>query len=208
MEKSLYERYPALTVCREAIERTVDALERTYRDGGKILICGNGGSCADSDHIVGELLKGFLKKRPVSDSQREMFARCFPNDAEFFAKNLQRGIPAVSLHSQTAALTAFANDVEPSMIYAQHVFALGKPGDTVIGITTSGNSANVINALKVAKSMGLTTVCLTGERECLADDVCDIVIKAPDCETYRVQEYHLPIYHEICACLEARIFES
>lgn len=208
MNTTLYERYPALTVCREAIERTVDALERTYRDGGKILICGNGGSCADSDHIVGELLKGFLKKRPISDSQREMLARCFPNEAEFFAKNLQQGIPALSLHSQTAALTAFANDVEPSMIYAQHVFALGKPGDTVIGITTSGNSANVINALKVAKSMGLTTVCLTGEKPCLADGVCDIVIKAPDCETYKVQEYHLPIYHEICACLEARIFES
>ncbi len=207
MNDTLYERYPALTVCRKAIEKTVDALEKTYRAGGKVLLCGNGGSCSDSDHIVGELLKGFLKKRPVTDEQKKAFAKEFPDDADFIAENLQQGIPALSLHSQSAALTAFANDVEPSMIYAQHVFALGKQGDTVIGITTSGNSANVINALKVAKSMGLFTVCLTGEKPCRADGVCDVVIKAPAHETYKVQEYHLPIYHEICASLEARIFD-
>ena len=116
MNDTLYERYPALTVCRETIEKTVDALEKTYRTGGKILICGNGGSCSDSDHIVGELLKGFLKKRPVTDEQKKAFAKAFPDDADFIAANLQQGIPALSLHSQSAALTAFANDVEPSMI--------------------------------------------------------------------------------------------
>ena len=207
MNTTLYERYPALVPCKDAIEKAVDIMAKAYTDGGKILLCGNGGSCADCDHIVGELLKGFLKLRPMSDAQIKDFENALGEDAPMFAGTLQQGIPAISLHSQTGALTAFANDVEPDMIYAQMTFALGKSNDVLVGISTSGNSRNVINALKCAKAMGLKTVGLCGSKPCKMDDVCDVVIKAPETETFKIQEYHLPIYHEICAALEARFFD-
>ena len=208
MNNTLYERYPELAPCKEAIEKTVDIMAKAYTDGGKILLCGNGGSCADCDHIVGELLKGFLKMRPMTEQQKCNFENALGEQAERFEKTLQQGIPAVALHSQTGALTAFANDVDPDMIYAQMTFALGKKNDVAVGISTSGNSGNVINALKCAKAMGLKTVGLCGARECKMDEVCDVVIKAPETETFKIQEYHLPIYHEICAALEARFFDK
>lgn len=208
MTDNLYERYPVLSVCRADIETAIKLMCATHQNGGKILLCGNGGSASDSDHIAGELLKGFLKLRPMDEETKRAFEREFPEDAEKFTSKLQRGIPAISLHSQTAALMAFANDVEPSLIYAQAVFALAKKGDLLIGLSTSGNSKNVINAFKTAKAMGLSTIALTGEKPCLADGICDIVIKAPASETYKIQELHLPIYHELCARTEEYFFKS
>ena len=205
MEK-LIKRYPALKICRQTITETLDAMIDVYNKGGKLLFCGNGGSCADCDHIVGELMKGFLSMREADGNIKNALITAFPEDGEDIGNKLQRGIPAISLSAHTGVLTAFANDVDADLIYAQMVYGYGKSGDMVIGLSTSGNSKNVIKALKVAKAMGLKTVGLTGEKPCRMDDVCDIVIHVPETETYKIQEYHLPVYHYICAEMEKRIF--
>ena len=191
---ALLTAYPALEACREAIGQALDILTETARADGLILVCGNGGSAADSEHIVGELMKGFLLKRPDPT---------LPD----WASGLQRGIRAIALPSQSAVVSAFNNDVDPALVYAQLTRAYGRPGDTLIGITTSGNSANVVHAWEIARLSGMRTVALVGERPCKADGLCDVVIHAPAGETYRVQEYHLPIYHYLCAALEARLFD-
>lgn len=205
MEK-LIKRYPALKICRQTITETLDAMIDVYNNGGKLLFCGNGGSCADCDHIVGELMKGFLSMREADGNIKNALITAFPEDGEDIGNKLQRGIPAISLSAHTGVLTAFANDVDADLIYAQMVYGYGKSGDMVIGLSTSGNSKNVIKALKVAKAMGLKTAGLTGEKPCRMDDVCDIVIHVPETETYKIQEYHLPVYHYICAEMEKRIF--
>lgn len=195
------ERYPALSICAEDISRSVAALVDCYRAGGKVLICGNGGSAADAEHISGELLKGFLSKRPVTEEER---ARLAPlGDA---ADRLQRGIPAIPLTSLSSALSAFANDVSAELVFAQLVFALGGEKDLVIGLSTSGNSRNVVEALKTAKALGIKTVALTGEGGGALGEIADITVKVPATETYKVQEYHLPVYHAICAEAESVIF--
>lgn len=203
--KKLLENYPALSSCEESINKALELMEETYKSGGKILLCGNGGSCADCDHIVGELMKGFLSKRPVKPEFKKDLENLFPDDAEYMAEHLQQGISAISLNSHAAVLSAFANDVAADMVYAQMVYGYGRKNDLLIGISTSGNSKNVVNAVKVAKAMGIKTVALTGKKECLLD-MADVTVKAPETETYRIQEYHLPIYHYLCAELERRIF--
>ncbi len=203
----LVARYPKLTGCRGEIECAVNMLINMYSGGGKLLICGNGGSAADSDHIVGELSKGFLKKRPIPDSDRDTLKKLYPDEWERLADGLQCGLPAVSLHSQSALLTAFVNDVEPDMMYAQALYALGRAGDVLIGISTSGNSANVVNAAKIAKAIGINVIALTGERESKLSSLADICIRVGDCETYRVQELHLPVYHYLCAAVEDAFYE-
>ena len=152
--KNFYERFPALQGNKENIENACEMLIETYKNGGKVLVCGNGGSCADSDHIVGELMKGFLLRRKLQAADTAKFAEMFEDGAEF-AANLQGALPAVSLTAQTAILSAFANDVEPSFIYAQLVYALGRQGDVWMGLSTSGNSKNVVEAARVARSLGL-----------------------------------------------------
>ncbi|MBQ4145396.1 MAG: SIS domain-containing protein [Clostridia bacterium] len=204
--ENLIKRYPALKICRQTITETLDAMIDVYNNGGKLLFCGNGGSCADCDHIVGELMKGFLSMREADGNIKNALITAFPEDGEDIGNKLQRGIPAISLSAHTGVLTAFANDVDADLIYAQMVYGYGKSGDMVIGLSTSGNSKNVIKALKVAKAMGLKTAGLTGEKPCRMDDVCDIVIHVPETETYKIQEYHLPVYHYICAEMEKRIF--
>lgn len=206
MKIDLYSRYPELEGCGEQIEKVLEMMKETYGNGGKLLLCGNGGSCADCDHIAGELLKGFLEKRvPDAELQKRLSER-FPNDAEYLMGNLQRGIPAISLAAHAGVMTAFANDVDPNMIYAQLVYAYAKPNDMVIGISTSGNSVNVVNAIKIASTMGIKSALLCGAKECRLDGICDAVIHAPETETYKVQEYHLPIYHYLCAMLEDYAF--
>ena len=195
-------RYPKLVGCREPILAAADLLGETFRAGGTLYLCGNGGSAADADHIVGELAKGFLKKRPVPDDLRDSLASAYPDGAEL-AAGLQRGLPAVSLHSQSALLTAFANDCDPSLVDAQTLLALSKPGDALLAISTSGNSANVVNAAKLAKVIGLTVVALTGEGESRLSGLADCAIRVGDTETYRVQELHLPVYHWLCMKTEA-----
>ncbi len=199
-------RYPKLVNCRSDILHAAELLTEGFRRGGTLFTCGNGGSAADADHIVGELAKGFLKKRPVSPKLRAALT-VYP-DGESLADGLQGGLPAVSLHSQSALLTAFANDCDPALIYAQTLLALAKPGDMLLAISTSGNSRNVVNAAKLAKACGVTVIALTGERESKLSELADCAIRVGDTETYRVQELHLPVYHWLCAKVEETFFEK
>ena len=197
MEMKLLNRYPELEICRDDIENALKLIIDTYKKDGSVLICGNGGSAADSEHIVGELMKGFLMKRPVCDKR-------IP---EHLRKKLQGALPAISLPSQSAILSAFINDVEPDMMYAQLVYGYAKENDLVIGISTSGNSKNVVNAIEVAKCVGAKTLALTGEKESRLSEMCDVTIRVPETETYKIQEYHLPVYHYLCAEVEKYFFE-
>lgn len=204
--EELLRRYPALSVCRAEITEALEAMTEAFRRGGKLLLCGNGGSCADCDHIAGELLKGFLSRRPADEETVRNLTAQYPEEGTNLAKKLQRGLPAISLAAHAGVMTAFANDVDPELIYAQLVYAYGKPEDVVLGISTSGNSRNVVAALRTAKALGLKTVGLTGSRESVMDSICDVTVKVPETETYKVQEYHLPVYHYLCAALEERFF--
>ena len=192
----LYEKYSALEECREDIEKALELILHTYQNGGKVLVCGNGGSAADSEHIVGELMKGFLLKRPVTDER-------IP---ERLRMGLQGSLPAISLPSQCAILSAFINDVDPEMMYAQLVYGYAKENDLVIGLSTSGNSKNVVNAIEVAKCLGIKTLSLTGKKESKMSELSDVTIRVPETETYKVQEYHLPVYHYLCAEVERILF--
>lgn len=193
----LYERYPALEACRGEIEKAVELMIQVYKDGGKVLVCGNGGSAADSEHIVGELMKGFILKRPVTDERIPGHLR----------KNLQGALPAISLPSQCAVLSAFVNDVEPDMMYAQLVYGYATEKDLVIGMSTSGNSKNVVNAIEVARCVGAKTLSFTGAKESKLSALSDVTIRVPETETYKVQEYHLPVYHYLCIKVEEAFFE-
>ena len=196
MKQELLMRYPNLEACIDDIEKAKDAMIACYERGGKILLCGNGGSSADCEHIAGELMKGFLKKRPVLGDER---LKEFDED---FLKRLQGGLPAIALPSMTGVNTAFANDVDPEMVYAQAVLALGKENDILIGLSTSGNAANVANALKVAKALNMTVIGLSGGTGGKMKEISDICICAPEKETFKIQELHLPIYHYLCAMVE------
>ena len=206
--KELTARYPGLADCAAEIEKAADLIIDCYKNGHTRYTCGNGGSAADSDHIVGELMKGFLKKRPVNADFRAKLAEAYPEQADFLADNLQGGLPAVSLHSQSALLTAFANDVDASMMYAQNIFALGRPGDILIAISTSGNSKNVVNAARIAKMIGVKVIALTGAKPCALDALADCIVHVGDTETYRVQELHLPVYHWLCARVEEEFYKD
>lgn len=203
---NLYERYPSLSACREDIEKALALIIETYKKGGKLLLCGNGGSEADCDHIVGELMKGFRSLRPDDGSLLAKLKAADIADAEHMASKLQGALPAVSLCSQNAFLTAFANDVDADLIYAQALYGLGKPQDLLICLSTSGNSKNVVHAAELARALGIHTLALTGERESKLSALCDITVKAPACETYQVQELHLPVYHYLCAKTEEAFF--
>lgn len=198
---------PQLKSCEEDIFTAYNYINNCYKNGNKVMICGNGGSASDSEHIVGELMKGFLLKRPVSDNHREILKNNFPTDGDYLADHLQGSLPAISLVSQTSISTAFINDVAPDMVYAQQVYGYAKEGDVLIGITTSGNSKNVVNAIKVAKTFGAKCIGMTGMDGGLLKSICDVTVKAPAKETYRVQEYHLMIYHALCAMVEVEFFK-
>ena len=202
----LYERYPALLKCESDIENALKLMIETYENGGKILICGNGGSWADSGDIVGELIKGFLSRRPLCEEKKKLIKNAIPEEYDLFTSKLQESLPAIALDSQNALVTAFANDVDPDLIYAQSVLGYGKKGDLFVGLSTSGNSQNVVFGAKMAKALGLKTVSLTGKNESKLSEICDVTIKAPETETYKVQEYHLPIYHYLCAQIEKCFF--
>ena len=194
----LYERYPALESCREDIEKALQMMIETYENGGKVLVCGNGGSASDSEHIVGELMKGFMLKRPVTDER-------IPEELR---GGLQGSLPAISLPSQCAILSAFINDVDPEMMYSQLVYGYAKKEDLVIGLSTSGNSKNVVNAIKVAKSLGVKTLSMTGQKDSRMSELSDVTINVPETETYKIQEYHLPVYHYLCAAVESHFYQA
>lgn len=194
--ENLLKRYPSLEASKEDIENALKLMLDTYKNGGKVLVCGNGGSAADSEHIVGELMKGFMLMRPVTDER-------IP---EHLRKGLQGALPAISLSSQSAILSAFINDVEPDMMYAQLVYGYARENDLVIGLSTSGNSKNVVNAIEVAKCVGAKTLAMTGGKESKLSALSDVTIKVPETETYKVQELHLPVYHYLCAEVERQMF--
>jgi D-sedoheptulose 7-phosphate isomerase len=202
----LTRRYPDLANCLPDVQRATDALIHTYRQGGKLLVCGNGGSAADSEHIVGELMKGYWLPRPVSAELRQKLMNAWPDQGQTLADHLQGALPAISLVSHTALMTAFNNDVDPAMVFAQQVFGYGRPGDLLLGLSTSGNSRNVLNALRVARVLGLVTVGLTGRDGGAMSSICDITIRVPYDQTPEIQERHLAVYHTICGQVEAAFF--
>ncbi|UVI32249.1 D-sedoheptulose-7-phosphate isomerase [Paenibacillus spongiae] len=206
--EQMIRKYPEMEICLPDIGMAVELLHRTYANGGKVLVCGNGGSASDSEHIVGELMKGFMLRRPVNDSVRTRLNEAFPENGNYLADHLQGALPAISLVSQSALATAFINDVEPDMVFAQQVFGYVNEGDAVIGLSTSGNSKNVLHALQVAKAMGAHAIGLTGRSGGLMNGVCDTVIRVPYDSTPDIQERHLPVYHAICMMLEEAFFTS
>lgn len=207
--KGLFERHPPLLPLYPALEAAFHLTVERVKAGGKILTCGNGGSAADSEHIVGELMKGFLEKRPLTQSQkREIYAAGLCGDPEKFCQGLQRGIPAISLCSQTALLTAYSNDVDPAMVFAQQVFAYGGKNDVLIALSTSGDAENVVNAGIAAKAKGMKVIGFTGSQGGRLARLSDVALRAPARETYLVQEYHLPLYHALCGMLEKELFSE
>lgn len=205
--KELIERYPALDGEAVSIEAAFTILCRTYRGGGKVMCCGNGGSCADCDHIVGELMKSFMFKRKI-DVKTEERLRLSGSEGEELIRDLEGALPALSLCGHNALTTAFSNDTNPCLTFAQQLYGIAKEGDALIALTTSGNSQNCIYAAVTAKAMSLPVIAFTGENGGKIAAYADVTIHAPERETYKVQEYHLPVYHALCAMLEAEFFDK
>ena len=208
MLDELIKRYPILERVREDIDVVYGILERCYENGGKLLIAGNGGSAADAEHIVGELMKGFVKRRPVTEEMKEALEKADPVRGKELSEKLQGGLPAIALVDHAALSTAFANDVDADMIFAQQVCGYGDRDDVFLGISTSGNSKNVDYAVTVAKAKGLSVVGLTGKDGGLLGKRADVAVIVPETETFKIQELHLPIYHALCLMLEEVFFEE
>lgn len=203
--EDLIARYPELAVCRADIERAYEAARSSFERGGKMLLAGNGGSAADCEHVVGELMKGFMSPRRLGEGEREKFA-AWGEEGAYIADRLQGALPAISLVSQSALATAYINDVAADMVFAQQVYGYGRPGDTLVVFSTSGNSVNVVRAVQVAKSLGLATIAFTGRGGGKLASLCDVVIRVPCERTPDIQERHLPIYHALCIMLEETFF--
>lgn len=193
--ESLLKSYPELSEIQENITKAYSILSDCYDTGGKLLIAGNGGSASDSEHIVGELMKGFMKERHYE-------SKALPG------AKLQSGLPAISLVSQSSLISAISNDNGAELIYAQQVLGYGTKKDVFLGISTSGNSKNIVNAALIAKELGLRVISMTGMKDSKLSNISDVTIQVPAEETYRIQEYHLPIYHVLCAMLEDKYFPS
>lgn len=204
----LTERYPELVSCQSAIYEAYTCMAQAFEQQGKLLVCGNGGSASDAEHIVGELMKGFMKSRPVPEAFAQQLLAQQGEEGRTLAAQLQGALPAISLVSQTALQTAFANDVAADLAFAQQVYGYGQRGDVLLGISTSGHSANVIKAVQVAKAKGMHTIGMTGQGGGRLAEQCDIVIKVPWTSTPDIQERHLPVYHALCLMLEDHFFLS
>ena len=201
--EELFRRFPELRAVSGPFFDVYSTLENVFVNGGKLFICGNGGSGSDSEHIVGELMKNFILRRPHADEMKKRFAESGASD---MLDILQPGLPAVSLLSHPALSSAFTNDVDGLYNYAQQLYVLGRKGDAVIGISTSGNSKNVFNCFRAASAMGIRTILFTGENNGICEELAEFKLKAPSRETYRIQEYHLPLYHTLCIMLEERFY--
>ena len=201
----LFERYPSLNIEKESILRTYLILEECYKTKNKILICGNGGSASDSEHIVGELMKQFKKKRKMNENVYNKLGE-YGEEGKKLQNTLEGSLRSIALTSHIALSTAFSNDKEPTVVFAQQLYGLADSGDVLISLSTSGNSVNCVLASILAKTMGVKTVAITGKNESRLSKVCDVTIKVPESETYKVQELHLPVYHALCAMLEEEIF--
>ena len=197
--EELFSRHPRLAPCGSAVQEAFDLLLGAFRAGGKILVCGNGGSAADAEHICSELLKKFKKRRAVPQG---VATKLRPE----LAAKLEGPLPAISLVSMSGILTAFANDVSWETVFAQQVLGLAKPNDVLIALSTSGNSANCVAAAEVMKAVGGKSIAFTGVGESRLSQVCDVAIRVPETETCKVQELHLPVYHALCAAIEEELF--
>lgn len=198
--KRLTERYPALEPVGGEVRKAYDILCRSYEEDGKLLVCGNGGSASDAEHIVGELMKGFYKLRPLGEEEKASMGE--------MSEYLQGALPAIALTGHPALSTAFLNDVNPEMVFAQQVYGYGRRADVLMALTTSGNSKNVLNAARVAKAKGMKVIGLTGRDGGRLRELCDACIIVPGSVTADIQEYHLPVYHAICAMLEETFFRG
>ncbi len=204
-------RYPVLKPVLPEMRRAYEMMAASFREGGQLLLCGNGGSASDSEHIAGELLKGFLLRRPIPEPERRdiagRLASCAAyDDIQDLLDRLQLGLPAIPLVGQAAIGSAVANDLGADLVYAQQVLALGRPGDVLLGISTSGNARNVLQAIKLARGLDMHTIALTGSGGGLIAEVAELCIKVPATSTPDVQELHLPVYHTLCAMLEQEFF--
>ena len=202
----LLSRYPLLKVCEERIEKSFLLLKQSYTDGGKLLICGNGGSAADAEHIVGELMKGFKSPRLLDEASQQKLKDIDKEEGSLLAENLQGALPAIALDGHPALTTAYINDCNPLLCFAQQVNGYGREGDVLIGISTSGNSQNVIYAAITAKAKGMKVIGLTGAKDSKLSELADVCIQVPETETYKIQELHLPVYHCLCLMLEEEFF--
>lgn len=201
----LLDRYPALKTNENDIYAAAESLIHLYQHKGKLLVCGNGGSAADSLHIVGELMKSFKQYRSIPIELRNKLEKY--EDGYELGNHLQMPLRAIALVCESGLNTAFANDVNPDYVFAQQVFGYGDKGDILMGISTSGNSHNVVYAAEVAKAMGLTVMALTGQGGGKLKKLADICIAVPETETFKVQELHLPVYHALCLAVENEIFK-
>lgn len=202
----LLSQYPQLRSCEQQLHQAYQLWQRCFCGGGKLLLCGNGGSAADCDHIVGELMKGFLAKRPVPPPIREAFHN--ESGGDFLAEHLQQALPAISLTAHSALNSAFANDVAAELVFAQQVYGYGRQGDLLLALSTSGNSENVVWAVKAARAMGLSTIGISGTNGGALKQLCDCTICLPESQTYKIQELTLPVYHALCAQIEYDTFQS
>tara|TARA_R110002050_G_scaffold224406_1_gene360396 strand:- start:1768 stop:2430 length:663 start_codon:yes stop_codon:yes gene_type:complete len=202
----LIRRYPQLRSLKYKILNAANELISCYEQGNKVLICGNGGSCSDSDHIVGELMKGFENRRQVGDKLKKQLKEIAGERGTYLAGKLQQALPAISLTAHSALITAVSNDIDASLIFAQQVVGYGNEGDVLIGISSSGNSQNVIDALIVAKAKRMIIIGLTGETGGKMKSFCDILINLSGNRTAFVQELHLPVYHTLCLMIENHFF--
>jgi D-sedoheptulose 7-phosphate isomerase len=204
--QELLARYPQLNVCRQDILDAYNVLREMYQSDGKLLVAGNGGSAADSEHIAGELMKSFLLARKIDGRTAGKLFALYGAEGERLANRLEGALPVIPLTGMPALSTAFQNDADPYLVFAQMVYGYGKRGDIFLGISTSGNSQNIINAVMTAKSLGLVCVGLTGGAGGRLKELCDVAIVVPETETFKIQELHLPVYHTLCAMLEADFF--
>jgi D-sedoheptulose 7-phosphate isomerase len=202
----LLARYPQLSTCAASLREAYQCLVACYEHDGILYVCGNGGSCADSDHITGELLKGFVSRRPLPAEECEKLQSLAGDDGAMLASTLQCGLRAISLNSHAALTTAVGNDLGDNLGPAQMLQALGRPGDVFLAISTSGNARNLALAGAVAKAKEVKVIGLTGRNGGKLRQSADICICVPEDETYKIQELHLPVYHALCLMLESRFF--
>ncbi len=199
-------RYSELKYLEQEITEAAGIIISSYKRGGKLLICGNGGSSSDSGHIAGELMKGFVKKRPLDNSLQEKIKELSLEYGEMLSENLQQGLPAISLSAHNDLMTAIINDLDGDLVFAQQVTGYGKEGDVLLGLSSSGNSKDILYALIIARAMGLKTIGMTGSSGGKMREVCDVLINVPESATYLVQELHMPVYHTICLMVEEELF--
>lgn len=199
---NLINRYPELSVCSTDLKVMLETLITCYSNGHKLLICGNGGSAADAEHIVGELMKEFKRRRKISQKEADAIMAINPEVGAMLVDKLQEALPAIALDGHVALTTAYMNDCDPLLCFAQQVQGYGKEGDVLLAISTSGNSKNVIFAATVAKAKGMKVIGLTGAKESGLSELADVCVRVPQTETYMIQELHLPVYHWLCLKLE------